>query len=160
IFSVDWLQVVNARTFDTSRSLGKKLDQLGRSLPVRRRKGRASQPGCWADHPVGPDEKQDAKGTRQGPGYFGVLRAARGRLAGGVGVKAMGQAAAIDVEGLENLADLQKRQAPVQGPQNDVQVFLTGFETIENAIEQEGVVVKAAKEQTEVAAVEFHPEAA
>ena len=42
---------------------------------------------------------------------------------------------------------------------DDVEVFLAGFEAIENAVEEKGVVVELSLEEAEVAAVEFDPEA-
>ena len=70
----------------------------------------------------------------------------------------MFEAAAVDVEGLEDLANGLERNAPVVGPDDDVEIFLAGFETIENSIEKKGFVLKASLQQTEVAAVEFEPE--
>ena len=77
----------------------------------------------------------------------------------GLGVEAVGQAAAVDVEGFEDLQDGFDRDAPGVGPADDVEVFLAGFEAIEDAIKEEGFVVEAAFEEAEVAAVEFDPEA-
>src|ERR1700722_16996703 len=62
------------------------------------------------------------------------------RDGGGSGGEAVGQAAAVYVEGLEDLADLAQRQGPVEGPVDDVEVFLFFFEAVEDAVEQEGVV--------------------
>src|SRR4051812_21293222 len=78
----------------------------------------------------------------------------------GLGSEAAGQAAAVDVEGLQDLDDRLHRDAPVLGPQDDVEVFLAGFEAVEDTIEEEDVFVEAALQEAEVAAVEFDPEAA
>ncbi len=72
-------------------------------------------------------------------------------------VESVGQAAAVDVEGFEDLADRVGVDAPGQGPANDVEVFLAGFEAVEDAIEEKRVVVKAAFEKSKITAVEFHP---
>src|SRR5262249_49178968 len=65
----------------------------------------------------------------------------------------------VDVEGLEDVQDGLGRDTPLLGPDDDVEVFLAFFEPVEDAVEQEGVVVEAALEEAEVAAVEFDPEA-
>ncbi len=54
----------------------------------------------------------------------------------------MGEASAIDVERFEDLQDGFGIDAPIVRPTDDVQVFLTGCEAIENAIEEEGIIVK------------------
>ncbi len=54
----------------------------------------------------------------------------------------MGKSAAIDVEGFEDLQERLNRYSPVVGPTDDVEVFLAGFDAIEDAVEQKGVVVK------------------
>ena len=56
-------------------------------------------------------------------------------------------------------ADGGQRDVPVQGPEEDIEVFLSGSEAIEYAIEEEGLFLEAALEQAEVAAVELDPEA-
>src|SRR6516165_9501788 len=71
----------------------------------------------------------------------------------------MGQPARVDVERFEDLHDGFGGDAPVDGPDDDVEVFLAGFESIEDAVEEKGVVVEASLEEAEVAAVEFNPEA-
>src|SRR5207247_913519 len=50
-------------------------------------------------------------------------------------------------------------ETPVERPTDDVEVFLTGLETVEDAVEEESVVVKPAFEEAEVAAVQLDPEA-
>ena len=45
------------------------------------------------------------------------------RKVGQSGVEAVGQSAAVNVEGLEDLTDLAHRQAPVEAPADDVKVF-------------------------------------
>src|SRR5262249_13946153 len=74
------------------------------------------------------------------------------------GSKAGCQAAAVDVQGFEDLQDCLHRQAPFLSPDNDVQVLLAFFETVEDAIEEERFVDKAALEEAEVTAVQFDPE--
>src|SRR5262249_10958115 len=49
-------------------------------------------------------------------------------------------------------------QAPVQGPEDDVEVFLPGLQPVQDAVEQDAVLVKAALQEAEVAAVQFLPE--
>src|ERR1700677_2408021 len=66
--------------------------------------------------------------------------------------------AAVDVERLEDLADGFERNAKVERPDDDVEIFLTGFETIENSIEKKRLILKASLQKAEVAAVEFEPE--
>src|SRR5262249_32277508 len=94
-----------------------------------------------------------------GLGLSSVVGERKGVWGSVLGVEAVGQPAAVDVEGFEDLADGRHRDAPVQRPLDDVEVFLAGLEAVEDAVEQEGVVVEAAEEETEVAAVEFDPEA-
>ena len=55
-------------------------------------------------------------------------------------VEAVRQAAAVDIESFENFADRGERDAPVQGPQEDIEVFLSGFETIEDAVADDSVL--------------------
>src|SRR6266511_5416803 len=73
--------------------------------------------------------------------------------------EAGGQAAAVDVAGFEDFQDRLGRDAPLLGPDNDVEVLLALFEAVEDAIEQEGFVNEATLQQAEVPAVEFDPEA-
>src|SRR5262245_25645012 len=58
------------------------------------------------------------------PGRVWVRSGPACRVGARLGVEAVGQAAAVDVEGLEDLADLAQRHAPVEGPEDDVEVFL------------------------------------
>src|SRR5262249_45711255 len=44
-------------------------------------------------------------------------------------------------------------------PDDDMQVFLAGFETIEDTVEEEGVVDELSLEEAKIAAVEFDPKA-
>src|SRR5205823_10679693 len=62
-------------------------------------------------------------------------------------------------EGLEDLEHGLQGDVPVLRPADDVEVFLAGFEAVEDAVEEEGVVVELVLEEAEVAAVEFNPEA-
>src|SRR5438045_1945530 len=75
------------------------------------------------------------------------------------GVEAVSKAAAVDVEGFENLANGLQGDVPVEGPEEAVEGFMTGFEAVEDAVEQQRVVVEASLQQAEIAAVEFDPEA-
>src|SRR5690348_494649 len=74
-------------------------------------------------------------------------------------VEAVSEAAAVDVEGFEDLQDGFDRDAPGLGPADDVEVFLAGVEAVEEAIEQKAVVVEFFLQKSEVTAVEFNPEA-
>src|SRR5579885_2447290 len=76
----------------------------------------------------------------------------------GLGIETMGQAAAIDVEGFEDLQDGFDGNVPVVSPADDVEIFLAGLETIENAIKQKSIVLETTLEQAKVAAVQLHPE--
>src|SRR5437870_5442888 len=71
----------------------------------------------------------------------------------------MSQATAVDIECFEDLQDRLGRDAPVVTPTDDVEVFLAGFQAIEDAIEQEGFIMELALKQAEVAADQFHPKA-
>ena len=72
-----------------------------------------------------------------------------------LGVELAGEAAAVDVEGFEDLEDQAGFNLPVEGPEDDVEVFLACFEPVEDAVEEKGVLVKLTLEQAEVAAVEL-----
>src|SRR3954470_16319759 len=74
-------------------------------------------------------------------------------------VEAVSQASAVDVEGFEDLQHRLDGDGPGLGPADDVEVFLAGFEAVEDAVQEEGVVDELALQQPEVAAVEFNPEA-
>src|SRR6266511_4663662 len=82
-----------------------------------------------------------------------------GRLESGSGSEAGGEAAAIDVEGFKDFEDRFDWNTPVVSPVDDVEVFLALFEAVEDAVEEDGLFVKAAQQEAEVAAVEFDPEA-
>ena len=71
----------------------------------------------------------------------------------------MGQAAAVNVEGFEDTNHAAYVEAPFMGPQDHVEVFLAGFQAIENSIEKEGVVAEFVLQEAEVVVVEFEPEA-
>src|SRR5438094_659959 len=77
----------------------------------------------------------------------------------GSAVKAVGQAAAVDVEGGEDFANGCGGDPPIETPLDDIEVFLAGFEAIENTIEKEGVIDEAALKKAEVTAVKLDPEA-
>ena len=89
--------------------------------------------------------------------HMGSVRALPPLLA--LVIKAVGQTAAVDVEGFQNDQDVGEGDAEVLGPEDDVEVFLTSFEAVEDAVEEEGVFLEAFLEEAEVAAVEFDPEA-
>src|SRR5262249_16458128 len=74
-------------------------------------------------------------------------------------IEAVGESSAIDVEGLEYLANLGHTYAPIEGPEDDIEVFLSGFEAIENSIEEKCLVLEASLEEAEVTAVQLDPEA-
>src|SRR5262249_35023617 len=65
---------------------------------------------------------------------------------------------AVDVEGFEDLDHRVHGDAPGVGPADDVEVLLAGFEAIEDAVQEQGVVTELALQQAEVAAVELDPE--
>ena len=62
---------------------------------------------------------------------------------------------AVDVEGFEDLQDGLDRDVPLQGPADDVEVFLARLDTIKDAIEQQRVVVKLPQQEAEVASVQL-----
>jgi len=66
------------------------------------------------------------------------------------GVEAVDEAFAVDVELLEDVDDVVEIDVPVDGPDDDVQVFLAGFEAIDDAVEQEGVILEGTLEEAEV----------
>jgi hypothetical protein len=74
-------------------------------------------------------------------------------------IEAVRQPPAVDVECFEDVANGEETDVPVEGPANDVEVFLSGFEAVEDAVEKEGLILEAALEEAEVAAVELDPEA-
>ena len=73
-------------------------------------------------------------------------------------VKLVCQTPAIDVECFEDLYHRLNRYVPIMSPANNVKVFLTGLEAVEDAIEEGGFVVELTLQKTEVAPVQFHPE--
>src|SRR6266404_2612311 len=72
----------------------------------------------------------------------------------------MFESAAVNVESFEDAVNGVDRDMPVFGPEDDVQVFLADFQAIEDAVEQERLVVEGTLQQAVVAFVEFHPKAA
>src|SRR5665213_4472048 len=68
-----------------------------------------------------------------------------------------GEATAVDVEGFEDFQDRINGHPPSLRPTDYIEVFLAGFEPVEDAVEEKGVFDKFALEQSEVAAVEFDP---
>jgi hypothetical protein len=73
-------------------------------------------------------------------------------------VEASGEATAVDVEGFEDFQDRINGHSPTLRPTDYVEIFLAGFESVKNAVEEKGVFDKLALEESEVAAVEFDPE--
>src|SRR5438477_6210904 len=71
----------------------------------------------------------------------------------------MCEPAAVDVECGEDLNDGVGRNAPGVGPADDVEVLLTRFETVQDAVQQQSLVLELALQQAEVAAVQLDPEA-
>src|SRR5947209_16218292 len=74
-------------------------------------------------------------------------------------IEFVNQAAAIDVESLEDIEDLLNGDFPVEGPQNHIEVFLAGLEAIQDAVQEELTILKPMLEQPKIAPVQFHPEA-
>jgi hypothetical protein len=70
----------------------------------------------------------------------------------------MSESAAVDVERFENLDERVGIDAPIECPADDIEVFLSGFDAIENAVEKEGVIVEGTLQEAKVATVEFDPE--
>src|SRR5947209_8202201 len=77
----------------------------------------------------------------------------------GLGVKLVNEARAVNVEGLQDVANLLHRNVPVERPLDDVQVFLAGFETIQDAIQKKWIIMKAVLDDPEAAPVQLNPEA-
>jgi hypothetical protein len=71
----------------------------------------------------------------------------------------MGESAAIDVESFEYLQNGFDVNAPRLRPTDDVEIFLTGFQSIENAIEKKSVVDELLLEKPEIATIELNPKA-
>ena len=69
----------------------------------------------------------------------------------------MRETPAVDVQSFQDLQHRSYGQTPVHSPKDDIEIFLSGFETIENAIEKKGVVVELALQEAEIAPVELHP---
>lgn len=69
----------------------------------------------------------------------------------------MGEPARIDVESVENFQDGFDRNFPLNRPLDDVEVFFSFFESIENSVEEKCLVVKLAFEEAKVAAIQFQP---
>ena len=73
-------------------------------------------------------------------------------------IEAMGEAAAVDVEGGEDFENGLHGDVAVDRPADDFQVFLAQLQAVENAIEQQGLVLEALGEQAVIAALELDPE--
>src|SRR5215207_8073783 len=76
-----------------------------------------------------------------------------------IGIEASYQTTAINVEGFKDLQDGIARHAPDMSPDDNVEVFFAFFKSVEDAIEEEGVIVEVSLQDSEVTAVEFDPEA-
>jgi hypothetical protein len=74
-------------------------------------------------------------------------------------LEAVSQSPAIDIQGFEDLHDRFYRKCIAAGPVDDVEIFFAGLEAIQNGIEEMLLVLEFALEESEVAAVEFDPEA-
>jgi hypothetical protein len=70
----------------------------------------------------------------------------------------MNQAAAVDVKGLEDIKNLLDGDVPVKGPEDHVEVFLTGFESIEDSVQQELTILKAMLKEPKITPVQLDPE--
>src|SRR5437868_1676818 len=73
--------------------------------------------------------------------------------------KFVNQAAAVDVEGLENIEDLLDRNVPIEGPEDNVEVFLAGFKAIQDPVEKELTLLKPMLKKTEIATIQLDPKA-
>jgi hypothetical protein len=74
-----------------------------------------------------------------------------------LGIELVNQAAAVDIECFEDVDERRDRDAPVMGPADDVEIFLSGFDAIENAVEEEFVTFEGALQEPEVAPVGVRP---
>lgn len=74
-------------------------------------------------------------------------------------MKTVSKSAAVDVEGFEDADNFVHVEAKFKGPLDNVEIFLTNFETIDNPIQQHPIPFKFAVENPEIATIEFHPEA-
>jgi len=71
----------------------------------------------------------------------------------------MEESATVDIKGSENLVDGLHVEAGFDGPKDYVNVFLARLELIQNLIDQGTMRVKLGLQQSEIAAVQFDPEA-
>src|SRR5207249_11609841 len=72
-------------------------------------------------------------------------------------VESVCQSPAVDVQIFQDLQHRSYGQTPVHSPEDDIEIFLSGFETIENAIEKKGVVVRLAVRQAEISSIKLDP---
>src|SRR5262249_4578886 len=71
----------------------------------------------------------------------------------------VGETAAVDVQGAEDVEDRIERDVPIDRPQDDLEVLLAVLEAVEDAVEEQGVVAELTQQHAEVAAVQLDPEA-
>lgn len=72
-------------------------------------------------------------------------------------MESMGQTPAVDVEHFKDSQDLLHGQTPIDGPTDDVEIFLPRFEAIEDSIEQKLIFTELTREQAEVPAIQLLP---
>src|SRR5438132_11663961 len=72
-------------------------------------------------------------------------------------VEAMAEATAVDVECGENVEYIGDGKVAIDRPKNDVQVFLAGFQAVQNVIQKKRLALKSQLQETEVATVQFDP---
>ena len=70
----------------------------------------------------------------------------------------MSESAAIDVEHFEYPNELLTTNAEIVSPAYDVEIFLSGFDAIENSIKKKWVTVEGVLQEAKIALVQFHPE--
>jgi hypothetical protein len=78
-------------------------------------------------------------------------------FSGSVAFEAIGEPAGVDVESVQNSQDGFNRNLPFNRPLDDIEILFSDFQAIEDAIEETGVFVEFAFQESKVAAVEFEP---
>ena len=74
-------------------------------------------------------------------------------------VEAVDHSAAVDVEGFEDLQDGIDGNAVGFGPRNYGQIFVAALEFVDDRFEQVALILKLMLQKSEIAAIEFRPEA-
>ena len=74
-------------------------------------------------------------------------------------VKPEEEPTAVDIESSEYFDNRVDRDMAGVGPVDDVEVFFTGFQAVEDRVEELAAILKLVLEEAEVTAVEFDPEA-